>query len=1088
MLPEPGSLVRVRSRQYLVEEVIPGTDGTTQSLIRLSCLDDDAQGTTLEVLWEKEVDARILEAASWKDVAKRGFDPPERFSAYLHTLRWNLVTSTNPRLFQSPLRAGIEVMAYQMEPLRKALSLPRVNLFIADDVGLGKTIEAGLILRELLMRQKVRSVVVACPPSVILQWRDELESRFGLTFVIFDRDYVLNRRRERGYGINPWHTHTRFIISHALLRDEAYSGPLRDWLGDFAPGSLLILDEAHNAAPSSGARYAIDSFFTRVVRDIAQRFEHRLFLSATPHNGHSNSFAALLEILDPQRFCRGVPIKGPKLLNEVMVRRLKEDLRQISGGFPERKVLQIDIKDLPVDAPELRLANLLSDYRSARESRLKNAPKSVQTASGLVTISLQKRLLSSVEAFALTLNVHRRSFEKRVTKASANPSRAAGSKEDLTLLLQPPNADDERANLPEEEVRAEEEAQMEAATQESLASDDQKDEALLQKERQLLEEMAQIANRQRGLADARIKWMVDWIRQNMCPGLPPRGEAPREGQPPAWNDRRIIIFTEYADTKRYLEQQLRGVIAATDRAALRVATFHGGMGDESREEVKRAFNADPKKHPLRILIATDAAREGVNLQNHCADLFHFDIPWNPSRMEQRNGRIDRKLQRAKVVYCYYFVYQQRPEDRVLQVVVKKTETIQQELGSLSPVIEARLSRGIKREEVDMLAKAIAAEELPAAKKAVVSEELDAVRERQEQLSRQLDQLRDILKKSEDDLGFSELHFRDSISCALELLGAECLEPAGHSEGSKKQVPRWKFPDLNRRAGADPTWADTLDTLRAPRQKDQKFWEWRKDAPIRPVVFENTGTLDDDVVHLHLEHRVVQRLLSRFLTQGFVHDDLSRACVSQTKDAIPRVILLGRLSLYGPRAARLHDEIIAIAARWLDPATRKEALKPYADESETKSMDLLEAALAAPELHAVSDVVRQRLAHNAPRDVEELLGHLQQRAKANAERASGLLTARGDKEAKEMVEIIQGQRKRIEDELRRYDRRQMTLDFQDFNEMELGQLEAEHRHWQKRLAAIDQELSSEPARIREGYAVRARRIEPVGLVYLWPISG
>src|SRR3990172_1135234 len=105
MLPEPGSLVRVRSRQCLVEEVIPGTDGTTQSLIRLSCLDDDAQGTTLEVLWEKEVDAQVLEAASWKDVAKRGFDPPERFSAYLHTLRWNLVTSTNPRLFQSPLRA-----------------------------------------------------------------------------------------------------------------------------------------------------------------------------------------------------------------------------------------------------------------------------------------------------------------------------------------------------------------------------------------------------------------------------------------------------------------------------------------------------------------------------------------------------------------------------------------------------------------------------------------------------------------------------------------------------------------------------------------------------------------------------------------------------------------------------------------------------------------------------------------------------------------------------------------------------------------------------------------------------------------------
>ena len=116
---------------------------------------------------------------------------------------------------------------------QQALLLPRVNLFIADDVGLGKTIEAGLIVRELLMRQKVRRVVVACPASVVLQWRDELESRFGLTFVVFDRDYIARRRRERGYGVNPWTTHSRFIISHSLLRDETYAGTLRDWLGSF---------------------------------------------------------------------------------------------------------------------------------------------------------------------------------------------------------------------------------------------------------------------------------------------------------------------------------------------------------------------------------------------------------------------------------------------------------------------------------------------------------------------------------------------------------------------------------------------------------------------------------------------------------------------------------------------------------------------------------------------------------------------------------------------------------------------------------------------------------------------------------------
>ena len=104
---------------------------------------------------------------------------------------------------------------------------------------------------------------------------------------------ALSTRRERGYATNPWATHTRFLISHRLLIDEQYAGPMRDWLGGFRPGSLLILDEAHHAAPAGGSRYAIDSKITRAIRDLAPRFEHRLFLSATPHNGHPNSFAAL---------------------------------------------------------------------------------------------------------------------------------------------------------------------------------------------------------------------------------------------------------------------------------------------------------------------------------------------------------------------------------------------------------------------------------------------------------------------------------------------------------------------------------------------------------------------------------------------------------------------------------------------------------------------------------------------------------------------------------------------------------------------------------------------------------------------------
>ncbi len=163
----PGQIVRVRQRQYLVEEVPPPAPPAT--LFRMSCMDDDAQGQELEALWEAELDGEVFRETGWDHLATRGFDLPRIFSAYLHTLRWNCVTATDPRLFQAPFRAGIRIDPYQVEPLRKALVLPRVNLFIADDVGLGKTIEAGLIARELLLRKKVRDIVVACPPSVLPQ-------------------------------------------------------------------------------------------------------------------------------------------------------------------------------------------------------------------------------------------------------------------------------------------------------------------------------------------------------------------------------------------------------------------------------------------------------------------------------------------------------------------------------------------------------------------------------------------------------------------------------------------------------------------------------------------------------------------------------------------------------------------------------------------------------------------------------------------------------------------------------------------------------------------------------------------------------
>ncbi len=166
-----------------------------------------------------------------------------------------------------------------------------------------------------------------------------MEERFGLLFQILDRQYLAMSRRDRGFGTNPWSTHSRFLVSHGLLVDPTYAAPMRAWLGTMLPGSLLVLDEAYHAAPSHGGRYGIESKFTRAVRDLCGRFEHRLFLSATPHNGHSNSFSTLLELLDPHRFTRGVNVRGRKDLDAVMVRRLRAS-RRACGRFGYRRHCQ----------------------------------------------------------------------------------------------------------------------------------------------------------------------------------------------------------------------------------------------------------------------------------------------------------------------------------------------------------------------------------------------------------------------------------------------------------------------------------------------------------------------------------------------------------------------------------------------------------------------------------------------------------------------------------------------------------------------------------------------------------------------------
>ena len=237
------------------------------------------------------------------------------------------------------------------------------------------------------------------------------------------------------------------------------------------------------------------------------------------------------------------------------------------------------------------------------------------------------------------------------------------------------------------------------------------------------------------------------------------------GQSPGWNEKRVIIFTEYEDTRRYVERCLREAISHTDRAMERIAVYSGATSAQRRIEIQAAFNAEPKDDPLRILIATDAAREGLNFQRHCQDLFHFDLPWNPSRLDQRNGRIDRKMQPADEVFCRYFVYKQRPEDRILEVLVRKSETIRKELGSAANVLDSRLAAsigktGIRRDELVQVENLIDGVQIDNYKQ-VVEDELEAARSRQAKLREEVEQLRNRLEKSRTRIGITESQFRQT---------------------------------------------------------------------------------------------------------------------------------------------------------------------------------------------------------------------------------------------------------------------------------------------------------------------------------------
>ena len=610
--PEPGQVVEVRGSSWAVANVqvqglprSPADEASAQlnHVVELQSLDEDRLGEQLSVIWELEVGQTVTPAQGLPEkINPDGFDDPLALAGFIDAMRWGAVTSADANRYQAPFWSGVAVEAYQLEPLRRALASPRANLLLADDVGLGKTIEAGLVLQELLLRHRARTVMVVCPPSLALKWQDEMRDKFGLSFVIVNSELMAEVRRTHGLQANPFLLYPRVIVSMAWLPKVRAQRLLRDvYAQTNSPNSgkryafdVLIVDEAHHVAPASpsavasGRGYAVDTQRTVAVRQLADKCEHRLFLSATPHNGYPESFTALLEMIDPRRFSRGA-ILDSKALKDVAVRRLKQDLAD--KGFKKRQVKTIEFTP---DADEQRMFSVLDDI-------LKSSAKRNGTRAGgdIVALLLKKRFLSSPFAFGMTL------------------SHYLGSRAQRGLT------DDDYDDIFGEGQPDEEEGLWEHNEAERLRESKKSDPLSAAKPGQL-EKLASWGLEYESRPDSRLDALIKFL-DAVCR---PDGKH--------WTNERVVVFSEYAHTVDWLQRVL-----VTRGYADRLAVIQGSTPSEDREYIRSQFTADPTDEPVRVLLATDAAGEGIDLQNYCHRLVNFDVPFNPSRLEQRIGRIDR---------------------------------------------------------------------------------------------------------------------------------------------------------------------------------------------------------------------------------------------------------------------------------------------------------------------------------------------------------------------------------------------------------------------------------------------------------------
>lgn len=1040
-VPEPGQLVEVRRRQWVVTDVSSGAlspaKNGDQHLVGLSSLDEDSMGEEIQVVWQMEAGAQVLEKAGLPSIT--GWDRNDRLEAFLDAVRWGAVTNADRSFLQSPFRSGITIEDYQLDPLVRAVEMARVNLLIADDVGLGKTIEAGLVIQELLVRHRARTVFVVCPASLQVKWQTEMQEKFGLEFRIVDSEYVKRLRRQRGIHVNPWTSYPRLVTSMDWMK----SGEGFRLLKDILPPQIsyprkfdiLVVDEAHNVSPSSASMYALESKRTRLIRSLAPHFTHRLFLSATPHNGYQESFTSLMELLDDQRFARTV-MPDEKQLHRVMVRRLKSDIVD-SNGKPVFSVRKLEGLEIDYSEEERQIHALLGEYTADRSKSVKGTR--FEYGTDFVHMLLKKRLFSSPMAFALTLAKHRQTLEHGKPKGDQD------GMDDRILR---------KAILKTEEEYSDD-SQVEEAQHEAVEVAGELAPPLSREQREILDRLTAWSEKARNRVDSKAWAILDWLESHLK----------TDG---SWNGKRVILFTEYRATHSWLHQ----ILTANGYGGDRLMYLHGSMLPDERELVKAAFQAHPDISSVRILIATDAASEGIDLQNHCNYLIHVEIPWNPNVMEQRNGRIDRHGQKEDAVFIWHPVGKGFSEKvpanersgtvkqgdvagdhEYLMRAVLKIDTIREDLGSVGPVIARQIEEAMlgRRSGLDT-----ASAEAKAAK---ARKFLTAEKRLQERIAR----MHAILMETKNDFHLSSEHISRAVEVALDLAEKPSLRPTGsiHSEkGSIFEVP--VLPG---------SWGRATVGLEHPHTGIR-----------RPITFDHDVAKGrDDVVLAHLNHRLVQMCLRLLREEIWRLDDvkrLHRVAVRTVPDrelTVPAVAVWSRLVITGGDHHRLHEEL-TLAGGELEH-------KRFARIVQVGKLETL-VSLGSPiePNQALFNTLKDRF----ERQEDALMAAVEARSRDRLKFLKNTLDRRLKSEIADVQTVLDELEASISRELKS-DRQDGQLYLPGFSPEEMAQVKKDVNALEARLARIPEEREEEKAAIEKHYANPVDRTFPVAVVFLVPQS-